>query len=132
MDVGPANRPSLPSAQPVMRPDAPAVRAAVSTEVPAEAAVTAMAEASATRVDISRTARALQALDGPETAELRRETTRDDATRSLVYKVTNEKTGEVVQQIPDETLLRLRAAIAEQRQQQQRESEAGVVVEKTA
>ncbi|MHB2168824.1 flagellar protein FlaG [Alsobacter sp. R-9] len=130
MDVGPANRPNTTSAQPVVRPDTPAVRAGVSTEVASEAAVTAVEDSSPTRVDISRTARTLQAMEAPQGQPLRRETTRDEETSSLVYRVTNEKTGQVVQQIPDETLLRLRAAIAEQ---QQRRAEAeGAVVEKTA
>ncbi len=122
MDIGPLQRPNIPSAQPVVRTDAPAVVNAVETQLPAAASVTAAAETSAARVDISRTARTLQAMDEPEAQSLRRETTRDDESRSLVYRVTDQRTGEVVQQIPEETLLRLRAYIAEQ---QQRRAEAG-------
>lgn len=114
MDVGPTNRPNLPSAQPVMRPDAPAVRSAVPTQGPPASVVTAVTETAPASVEISRAARALQALSRNDTVALRRETTRDEDSEALVYRVTDEKTGEVVQQIPDEAVLRLRAYLSEQ------------------
>lgn len=113
MDVGQTNRPNVPSAQPVVRAEPPAQREAVTTELPSAATVTSATETSPTRVEISRSARSLQALDDPAAAALQRETTRDEETDTLVYRVTDQKTGRVVQQIPDESLLRLRAYIAE-------------------
>ncbi len=129
MDVGPTNRPNLPSAQPVMRPDAPTVRTAVPTQGSPANTVTATAETSSTSVEISRAARTLQALSRSDASALRRETTRDEDSEALVYRVTDQKTGEVVQQIPEEAVLRLRAAIAEQ-EQKRTNAETGTV-EKT-
>jgi flagellar protein FlaG len=114
MDIGPTNRPNLPSAQPVMRPDAPAVRTAVPTQGPPASAVTAATETAPASVEISRAARTLQALSSNDAAALRRETTRDEDSEALVYRVTDQKTGEVVQQIPEEAVLRLRAYLSEQ------------------
>jgi len=113
MDVGQTSRPNVPSAQPTVRPEPVVQREAVSTQLPPAASVTAAAEAAPTKVEISRTAQTLQALEDPDAMALQRETTRDDETESLVYRVTDPKTGRVVQQIPDESLLRLRAYIAE-------------------
>lgn len=51
--------------------------------------------------------------DLPGADTIRREEFRDEATNSLVYQAIDTRTGEVVRQIPDESLLRLRRALAE-------------------
>jgi hypothetical protein len=56
------------------------------------------------------------ALDAYLRAALRRDVEIDPATREIVTKVVDEGTGEVVRQMPDEALLRLRAYARELRE----------------
>ncbi|WP_293863746.1 flagellar protein FlaG [uncultured Alsobacter sp.] len=109
MDIGPLNRPTQQPAPVVARPDPQPVREAVTTELSPAKTVTATAPTEAASVEISRAARALQ---DSSTEEVRKQTTKDQDTNALVFRKTDTRTGEVVQQIPDEAILRLRAYIA--------------------
>jgi hypothetical protein len=109
MDIGPLNRPTQQPAPVVVRADPPPVREAVATDLSPAKTVTATAPTQAASVEISRAARAMQ---DNSTDEVRKQTTRDQETNALVFRTTDTRTGEVVQQIPDEAILRLRAYIA--------------------
>lgn len=111
MDIGPTIRPSQQPAPVTTRPDPQPVREAVAAELSPEKTVTAPSESQAARVEISRTAEALNKAQ-KEIEATRREVTQDNETNELVFRETNTKTGEVVQQIPDEAILRLRAYVA--------------------
>jgi uncharacterized FlaG/YvyC family protein len=109
MDIGPVTRPTQQPAPVVARTDPQPVRQAVTTQLPPEKTVTASTPPQAASVEISRAARAMQE---SEAEGVRKQTTRDQDTNALVYRETNTRTGEVVQQIPEEAILRLRAYIA--------------------
>jgi flagellar protein FlaG len=109
MDIGPTNRPTQQPAPVVVRPDPPPVREAVTTELSADRTVTAAAPTEAASVEISRAAKAMQE---NSSEDVRKQTTKDADTNALVYRETNTRTGQVVQQIPEEAILRLRAYIA--------------------
>ena len=109
MEIGPLNRPTQQPAPVVVRADPQPVREAVTTDLSPAKTVTAAAPTEAASVEISRAARAMQ--EGT-TDDVRKQTTRDQETNSLVFRKTDTRTGQVVQQIPDEAILRLRAYIA--------------------
>lgn len=48
--------------------------------------------------------------------KLKRESIRDDVTDTLVFRQVDESSGEVIRQIPEESILRLRRALAENQQ----------------
>jgi flagellar protein FlaG len=135
MDIGPLNRPTSPAAPTPATAGAQPVRTSVATDLPTEQTVTAVSDTAPARVEISRSAQTLQKLaqeqeklqrrSERDEATLKRETAMDEASRELVYRVTDERTGKIVQQIPDEALLRLRAYIDEQTRRS--EPEAGAV-----
>jgi hypothetical protein len=91
-----------PVGAPVYTPIAPPVSAAVNdavaTEVPASQSVTA--------VDISTRA---QIDSAPASPYVSHQVILDQAAASIVYQVVDNRTSEVVQQFPDEAVLRRRA-----------------------
>ena len=107
MDTGLAIRPTAGTAQaPIVRPDSAPVREAVATDLAPAQSVTAAAGASAPRHD---TAPAVQ--DGNV-----RKIILDAHSREVIYQVLDVSSGQVVRQMPDEAMLRLRAytrAVAE-------------------
>jgi uncharacterized FlaG/YvyC family protein len=109
MEIGPLNRPPQQPAPVVVRPDPPPVREAVTTDLSPEKTVSAAPQTEAASVEISRAARAMQ---DTASEDVRKQTTKDQDTNAIVYRETNTRTGEVVQQIPEEAILRLRAYIA--------------------
>lgn len=122
MDIGPLNRQTPQPAPVVVRADPQPVREAVATDLSPDKTVTATAPAEAASVEISRAARAMQ---DNSADEVRKETTKDRETNELVFRTTDTRTGQVVQQIPDEAILRLRAYIAAAQAKPQQESSAG-------
>jgi flagellar protein FlaG len=90
-----APRPSEASASPAAR-----------TDVPAEKAVQPPTETAANRP-------AAENNFAKAEANIKREEFRDKITDSIVFRAVDLTTGEVVQQIPEESILRLRRAFAE-------------------
>lgn len=76
------------------------------TELPASQTVQPVAAGERARADSGR-----RTAEMPR--EVKRETTRDETTESIVFRATDEATGEVIRQIPEEAMLRLRQALAE-------------------
>jgi uncharacterized FlaG/YvyC family protein len=87
-----------PAATPVVQPSSDAAHKAVATELPASKTVTA--------ADISVSIR-----NDPETANdyVSHQVVIDRAAASIVYQVVDNRTNLVVQQFPDEAVLRRRA-----------------------
>lgn len=102
MDTGVTNRPvSGVVASDYVRPAAVAAQAATATDLPDSKAVTPAADASSTPND-------------PSTADaaasyMTRNVTIDPQTREVIYRVIDTRTQQVVQQVPDQALLRNRA-----------------------
>ncbi|MEI2383864.1 flagellar protein FlaG [Breoghania sp. JC706] len=86
-----------------------AMRAAAAneTELPAEQAVTAVEES-------DTSAKPREERERRDELPLKRENLLDDETNTLIFRATDPDTGEVVRQIPEEALLRLRQALASQ------------------
>jgi hypothetical protein len=87
-----------PTATPVVQAASDAVSNAVPTQLPASQSVTAAEADGAIRNDAT-----------PPTNLTSHQAYIDQAAASIVYQVINEKTGAVVQQFPDEAVLRRRA-----------------------
>jgi len=133
MDAGSNIRPlaSTAAVSPVRQETAP-VQGAVRTDLPAQETVAAPADTEAARLDLSAAARRAQAAKSKaetksQTDTIERTLAEDRDTREMVFKATDTRTGQVVMQIPDEALLRLRAYVAAQQARQDSPS-----VEKTA
>jgi uncharacterized FlaG/YvyC family protein len=132
MDVGMTIRPQTPATTAVVRSDvAPSAAASTSTDLPAAKTVTPAVESEAIRYDLSDSARRLQQAADALKQAVDRNLETDPRTRELVLKVTSRSTGQIVQQIPDEQQLKLRAYI---RSMMAREASqhAGDLVAKTA
>jgi hypothetical protein len=117
MDSGLTIRPIGQVTQPgPARPDPlPAAHAVPTTLAPSQS-VTAVADSAAARNDAEHQ---------PQYAEKRPRRSRqiviDAATRDIIYRVINERSGQVVQQIPEEVILRLRAYVRELRERESRD-----------
>jgi hypothetical protein len=81
-----------------VRPDAQPVRAAVATELAAPKAVTAVTDAAAYANESSA-----------KPAPFSREITIDPQSREVIFRVIDVRSRQVVRQVPDEALLRMRA-----------------------
>ena len=122
MDIGSVAKPPIPTSA-AQRPSNPVAVAAVTrtdvatpsapapTELDADRAVTRVGETDAVRVDISEDAGRRAALDAALKRVLERRNEVDEATNALVTRTVDRLTGEVVEQIPAESLLKLRAYI---------------------
>ena len=84
---------------------------AVKTELAPEAAVQQAGDAPAVRFAASGGADFHAALDSAMREAVERNITVDPKTRELVFQTISKETGEVVRQVPDEALLRLRAYV---------------------
>jgi flagellar protein FlaG len=82
---------------------------AAPTDVAPEKAVQPAQESEAARPEAENPVS--QSTSAPQ--DIKREEYRDTITDSLVFRAIDTETGEVVRQIPDESLLRLRRAFAE-------------------
>lgn len=81
------------------------------TELDASRSVTQVAESEAVRLDMSPGAEDRAALDAAMKRLLTRRTEIDEATRAVVTRTVDTRSGEVVDQVPAERLLKLRAYI---------------------
>jgi flagellar protein FlaG len=127
MDSGLSVRPIGVAAAATPRADLPTVRQTARTELPAAKTVTAAAAVETVRLDISNAGSALQSIE----TSVRRATIVDAETRQLVFRATDQRTGRVLQQIPDEALLRLRAYVQSEAARQGKATE-GRKVERIA
>lgn len=91
------------------RPSLQANAPTLATDVPANKAVSPSPKAETFKDPVEHSDEA----DRQKIETIKRDDFLDPETKSLVYKAVIETTGEVVAQIPDETILRLRRAIAE-------------------
>ena len=85
-----------PVAAPIVPPASEAADNAVATELPAAQSVTAADAGASVR-------------DDPDATDLSHQAFLDQAAASIVYQVVDNRTGRVLQQFPDEAILRRRA-----------------------
>jgi len=115
MDAALTPRAYVATAPVMPRTDVTPVRAAVPTLLPQpDKSVAASVEHQASRFDGNDgrpRARAENALADAVLREIEREMEFNDETRDLVSKTLNAKTGQVINQFPAETLLKLRAYV---------------------
>lgn len=103
MDIALTSKPPAPTAQAaVVRPDVQPVREAVQTELAAPKAVTAVTDAAATNAPLSNEAAA-------KAAPFSREIMIDPQSREVIFRVVDVRSRQVVRQVPDQALLRMRA-----------------------
>jgi hypothetical protein len=86
----------VPVAAPIVPPTSEATDNAIATELPAAQSVTAADASASVRND-------------PDATDLSHQAFLDQATASIVYQVVDNRTGRVLQQFPDEAILRRRA-----------------------
>jgi len=110
MDIGSVNRPAGPSSvHAPQRADALVSSGAVKTDLPAEAAVQQVQEAAAVRFEPRDGVQARATLDEAMRDAIRRRIVVDQKNREVIHQTVDERTGEVIRQIPEEVFLRLRA-----------------------
>ncbi|MFL4980402.1 MAG: flagellar protein FlaG [Xanthobacteraceae bacterium] len=120
MDSGLTIRPIGQVTQPgPARPDPPPIAHAVATTLAASQSVTAVADSAASRNNAEH-----QPQYAENQSRRSREIVIDAATRDIIYRVINERSGQVVQQIPEEVILRLRAYVRELRERESRDKAA--------
>ena len=88
-----------PAPSPVVQPVSLAANSAVATELPASQSITAVDAATVTRNDA----------EAAVTFDISHEAFYDRAAGAMVYQAIDQKTAEVVNQYPDEAVLRRRA-----------------------
>jgi uncharacterized FlaG/YvyC family protein len=114
MDFGGVNKPAAPTSQSALqRADAPVSSGFAKTELPKEATVQPVEEISPVRFQPSAGSDRRAELDAVMQRAVERKMEADERTRDLVFRAVNEKTGEVVLQLPSEQALKLRAYLQE-------------------
>jgi uncharacterized FlaG/YvyC family protein len=114
MDVGGVNRPAVTSSQAMsQRVDPPAASGFARTELSRGASVQPVEEISAVRFEPSEGSRERAALDAVMQRVVERSVEIDDRTKNVVFRAINERTGEVMMQLPSEQALKLRAYLRE-------------------
>jgi uncharacterized FlaG/YvyC family protein len=117
METGSISRPTpIPAHNAPQRTDSLAATGAVRTELPAEAAVQQVNEVEAVRFEPSEGAKERAAAERALQDVIKRRIEIEPKSREVVYQKVNEETGEVVRQVPDEALMRLRAYAREMRE----------------
>jgi hypothetical protein len=96
-----------PAASP--RADTLAASGAMRTELKPDAVVTQVGDAGSVRFAPSPGAQARALVDAAFRERVDRDLSIDPDSRAVIFQATDTRTGEVVRQIPDEALLRLRA-----------------------
>jgi uncharacterized FlaG/YvyC family protein len=103
MDTALTSKPSAPvAAATFVRPDAQPVREAVQTELAAPKAVTAVTNAASSNATSSNEV-------AQRAAPFTREILIDPQSREVIFRVVDVRSRQVVRQVPDEALLRMRA-----------------------
>jgi hypothetical protein len=99
MDIGSAVKPTgSPASFGPVRPDPVATRQAVPTELPSSQSVTAPTDSAAARNDSANV---------PSPPTVTHNVVIDPATRQVVYRVVDDKSGDVISQAPDQRQLQL-------------------------
>ncbi len=129
MDTTASVRATGPTTPIVARPEPAPMRQTARTELPSTEAVVASAQTADVRLDLSSIAQ--RSAETSRQAEVSRKLDLDDESKELVYRVSDQRTGQVLQQIPDEALLRLRAYVQAQAAQRDQDGE-GHKVERVA
>lgn len=89
---------------------------AVSTELPPDRAVQQAGDAQPVRFEASRELASRAALDAAVQGMIKRRLEIDPKTREVVFQAVDRETGEVVRQIPEEAILKIRAYAREMRE----------------
>lgn len=115
MEIGSTTRSSAPPASNApQRTETFTTAGAAKTELAPEASVQPVSEA--VRVDLTDGAAARAAVERTLRETIERRIEIDPKTREVVYQTVDRQTGEVVRQVPDQALLRLRAYAREMRE----------------
>ena len=135
METGSIPKPVAPAAAAVpARVENLAAAGAVKTQLAPEAAVQQAGEAPPVRFAPNDGADFTASLDSAMRQVVERNITVDPKTREHVFQTISKETGEVVRQVPDEAMLRLRAYVREMREAEEKGRAGGDVprVEKIA
>lgn len=133
METGSVPRPPVAGASgPAPRLDSLPPASTVKTDLRPEAAVQPVTQAEAVRFEPSDGARTRAAIDAALRETIDRHLDIDPKTRQVVYQEVNGRTGEVVRQVPEETLLKLRAFAREMRGREDGEQPSPARIQKTA
>lgn len=124
MDIGQTPRPVASVGTPVRTEPLPTPDA-VRTELPPASTVVAATETPPARLDVSRSAARLQEAEAAAQDAIKRNLTVDQETRQVVYKAVDTRSGMTVEQIPDESLLKLRAYVRASAQAGENKPSAG-------
>lgn len=117
MDVGSITRTPTPTPlNAPQRADSLVASGAVRTELKTEAAVQQVRPVDHARFDPTNETASRAALDQLVRETIARRIVLEPKTREVIYQSVNEETGEVVRQVPDEAILRLRAYAREMRE----------------
>ncbi len=119
MDTGLSVRPVQPNTSTAVWTDVANQRTAARTEVPPTQAVTAAVESEPVQFEQdgekqnvrAKLNRVIDAFEGRPTIKVEQ----DEVTRDIVFRKVSPETGAVVQQFPDEAVMRQRAYAAQQR-----------------
>jgi uncharacterized FlaG/YvyC family protein len=121
METGIITKPVAPAAAAVpARVDILAAAGAVKTQLAPEVAVQQASEAPPVRFAPNDGADFTASLESALREVVERNITVDPRTRELVFQTISKETGEVVRQVPDEAMLRLRAYVREMREAEER------------
>jgi len=120
METGNISKPVAPAALAAPRVDQLLAAGAVKTELAPEAAVQQAGEAPAVRYAPNDGADFSASLDLALREVVERNITVDPRTRELVFQTISKETGEVVRQVPDEAMLRLRAYVREMQEAEEK------------
>jgi flagellar protein FlaG len=123
MEIGGPTRPAeIAAVNAQQRAHVAAPTGAVKTDLAPDAAVQQVRPAQAVRFDPTDGAQARAALDAALREFIDRKISIDPKTREVVYQSVDQRTGEVVRQVPEEALLRLRAYARALREKSQHDS----------
>src|SRR5215212_3245517 len=120
METGNISKPVAPAAPAPARVDYLVAAGAVKTDLAPEAAVQQVESSPAVRFAPSEGADFHASLEASLREVVERNVTIDPRTRELVFQTISKETGEVVRQIPDEAILRLRAYVREMQEAEEK------------
>ena len=124
MEIGSTLKPNAPTASNLpQRTETFTTSGATKTELPPEASVQQVAQSEAVRVDLTDGAAARAAVERALRETIERRIEIDPKTREVVYQTVDRQSGEVVRQVPDQALLRLRAYAREMREKSEERME---------
>ena len=124
MEIGSTLKPNaLTAANVPQRTETFTTSGATKTELPPEASVQQVAQSEAVHVDLTDGAAARAAVERALRETIERRIEIDPKTREVVYQTVDRQSGEVVRQVPDQALLRLRAYAREMREKSEERME---------